>query len=846
MSDYELALKNKLKLKEICGTCGQPVAETKRTGTITGWIFEDNYKALADKWVCQCGKADAAPQTDLHADQATKFGLAGASKPDAPILPSKISTRDMAKPDFSESGKAMQSFSVPSSEKRKSAEAAFKQLQTAKAPASKAPSPPPEVVAGKWRIVAPLGFGQLGETYTALSIENNKEVVVKIMDRNIAANPRIGKRFLQECEKAAALQHKNIIEILDFGRLPDGTPYVVSEHGDHTLASVIQREGFLDVADALRVADEICSGLIEAHNYEIIHRGLKPENVIISTENQAKLSDIGVAKALPVAGREAQNLTATSYKFADPLYMPPEQCQGQQLDERSDIYSLGCILYQALTGKLPFGSKKGIQLALAHLCDPPRTFSRAMFNCDIPEDVERVVMKCLEKDPKRRYKSVASLQHDLRLLLQSKKPKASSFPPSKPSSFPTSKPSSVTSSKPSSITPSKTSATTPSKPSSFPASSYKKPQHEPEGNPYSVGKQKTYPASTAYSHPEPDEPSYDFKVESKIRKSVLIGAAIAFTMISLVLLLPIADKLKLFPSSEQAPNSVPLSDIKHISEDDLTRAIHSEGVQIQALSTNKLTPPSVTDNSSSIDTNELFLYPRPPKAASQIKPQLSMKEQNLISELSKRTFQSPMFSAASEISYKELAEAYINSNDWESALGALQRLNHIQKHNGKNNIWTLTKLVEASYNTYNDGVVSMYADDAMNRLQALQAGSSTDNQAVQKAALISAGLSLQEFRYTNAEAILQKFSSSKHATNQFLNLQAETVAAYASSRETYPRGNISGLVLAVNKLQSFNQPEQILFRAKAEYALATVYDETTSDTRALRHISERRNLISTK
>lgn len=356
-----------IELSAICQTCGKPKQQSRKR-SITGWIFEEQYTAMTDRWACLCEKID-------------EVAYKNENRSSGETHESNIDDR----------------------------------LHT--------------VIGDRWLLTERIGTGPIGATYEASEKAGSESALVKLTNRELSANPRIVKRFLQEGKKAQALIHPNILHVIESGMMEDGSGFLVYEHyRGQSLREVIDKEGFLDVEEALLLGIAVCDALEVAHKQDILHRGVKPTNIIF-WEDEVKLMDFGIDKALPTEGKEARQLTRTqSCKFASPDYSSPEQCLGEQLTPQSDIYSLGVVLYEALTGKRPFKGKNGLLVACQHIMDEPPAFKKIMFNCDIPQTVETVVRQMLCKEPNDRYKSVEDLRDDLELLLAHKTPRAQPKP----------------------------------------------------------------------------------------------------------------------------------------------------------------------------------------------------------------------------------------------------------------------------------------------------------------------------------------------------------------------------------------------------------------------------------
>lgn len=398
--DPESKLLSAIEIKETCADCGKPVSAPSRPGSMTGWIFNSEYKAITERWTCTCNAKSVQTTGKASASAARNAKLS------EPLPPANAD--NAAKLNF-------QAFEAKLKlEQKNQAQQEHKEQEFS-----------PLSIDGKWRTTSIIGTGPLGCVYKGESTTDLQSVAIKILSPIVSKNPRIVKRFLQECEKASALHHGNMATVYDYGMLPDGSAYAVYELLENNLASELKKQGFIDSDDVLNMFIQICDALAMSHRADVVHRGIKPTNILLQSDKKPRLIDFGVAKALPSGGKEAQLLTATSYVFGDPLYMSPEQCHGERLDGRSDIYSIGCVMHEALTGKRPFHKKSGLQLAIAHLCEPPPPFSKIMFNCDISEDIESIVMTAIEKNPADRYQTIKELQADLILVRDGKRIKKS-------------------------------------------------------------------------------------------------------------------------------------------------------------------------------------------------------------------------------------------------------------------------------------------------------------------------------------------------------------------------------------------------------------------------------------
>jgi serine/threonine-protein kinase len=268
---------------------------------------------------------------------------------------------------------------------------------------------------GQYRLRRRLGAGGMGEVYLAEHQLLKRPCAVKFIRRDEAADPRAQERFESEVRLTATLSHPNTVEIYDYGRAEDGTYYYVMEYlPGLSLAELVERYGPLPPARVAYLLRQVCGSLREAHAAGLIHRDIKPSNIIASRrggmDDVAKLLDFGLVGSATTA--RAGDLHTDGQVLGTPLFMSPEQATGRpELDERSDIYSLGAVAYYLLTGRPPFQGTDGIAVLFAHARDPVVPPSRVRIG--IPKDLERVVMLCLAKDPAERYPDAASLERAL-------------------------------------------------------------------------------------------------------------------------------------------------------------------------------------------------------------------------------------------------------------------------------------------------------------------------------------------------------------------------------------------------------------------------------------------------
>ena len=260
----------------------------------------------------------------------------------------------------------------------------------------------------RYEILEKIGVGGMAEVYKAKCHKLNRLVAIKVLKKEFCDDENFVARFKAEAQAAAGLSHPNVVSIFDVGDEGE-LHYIVMELVEGiTLKEYIQKKGKLEIREAIGITIQIVQGIGAAHERHIVHRDIKPQNVIISKEGKVKVTDFGIAKA-------ASSNTINSDAVGSVYYFSPEQARGGYSDERSDIYSLGISLYEMLTGKVPFDGDSTVSIALAHLNNemiPPRQLDPL-----IPISLEKIILKATQKKPERRYNSVTELITDLRKAL---------------------------------------------------------------------------------------------------------------------------------------------------------------------------------------------------------------------------------------------------------------------------------------------------------------------------------------------------------------------------------------------------------------------------------------------
>jgi eukaryotic-like serine/threonine-protein kinase len=272
-----------------------------------------------------------------------------------------------------------------------------------------------QVVNGKYLVEALIGRGGMGRVYKARHLTLDRPVVLKMLHRGFSADPAVAERFHREAKAASRLDHPNSIAVLDFGQAEDGTLFMAMEYlAGKDLARVIGEEFPLGDARIIRIGAQILSALAEAHARGVVHRDLKPENVMVEPRREepdfVKVLDFGIAK---ISGRNEQRITQAGLVCGTPEYMSPEQAQGKELDARSDLYSVGVILYQMMAGQLPFESDTPVGFLTKHLAEPPVPPSRRRPDLAVSPALEALVLRALEKSPDARQPSADAMRQEL-------------------------------------------------------------------------------------------------------------------------------------------------------------------------------------------------------------------------------------------------------------------------------------------------------------------------------------------------------------------------------------------------------------------------------------------------
>jgi serine/threonine protein kinase len=274
-----------------------------------------------------------------------------------------------------------------------------------------------KTIADRYEILDLAGKGGMSVVYRAKHLLTQKIVALKLMHPHLLADDNAVRRFQQEAKAASRLHHPNAISVEDMGVTEDGQPFLTMDYLDGLpLSDVIKTWGKMDPERCIHIFVQVCAALAHAHEQRIVHRDLKPSNVMLvrSDENPdfVKVVDFGIAKILPEGG-EVLKLTATGDVFGSPLYMSPEQCMGHQLDARSDIYSMGCLMYEALTGKAPHEGNNALETMYKHTNLAAPSLAEIDADPRLIQRLDHILQKCMAKVPEQRYQSMLELKDDL-------------------------------------------------------------------------------------------------------------------------------------------------------------------------------------------------------------------------------------------------------------------------------------------------------------------------------------------------------------------------------------------------------------------------------------------------
>ncbi len=263
-----------------------------------------------------------------------------------------------------------------------------------------------QVINDRYEIIRSIGEGGMANVYLGYDTILDRNVAIKVLRGDLSNDEKFVRRFQREALSASSLAHPNIVEVYDVGE-DDGLYYIVMEYIEgKTLKQLLKKRGTLTLSEAIDIMLQLTDGMAHAHDSYIIHRDLKPQNIMIKDDGQIKITDFGIAMAL-----NSTQLTQTNSVMGSVHYLPPEQASGKGCTIKSDIYSMGIIFYELLSGSLPFRGDNAVEIALKHMRDPLPSLKEE--NESIPQSIENIIMKATAKNPKNRYEDARSMHEDL-------------------------------------------------------------------------------------------------------------------------------------------------------------------------------------------------------------------------------------------------------------------------------------------------------------------------------------------------------------------------------------------------------------------------------------------------
>lgn len=403
-------------LKETCDACQKPLVKST-SGDVTTWLFKGLF--------CACNEIPAEPKETI----TTFFPPEGVDSWSPPPetanheplrfeFPSRKAVVNQTRKSVHQNIRLVPpaaTFNL--TEAGEDAEGADNKSDTAEETHRLAQSDPEKLIGktlGQYRITAYIGNGSSGHLFKGHHETSRQIVAIKLITPAPSFGKRHNERILADARVAQKLENDKLLAVYDAGITDDQLPYIVTEFFEgKRLTDVLKTKGPLVENDAIKLFMQICEGLNHAHYMGVMHRDIRPNNIRIDSDDNVKVVDCGTSKNIPDPERETRYFTETGFEYGDARYMSPEQCRGAKTDYRSDIYSLGCLMYECLSGKTPFTAEKNSMLIYKHIKKRPRTLSTRFPDLQVSQDLENLVMRCLEKEPDDRYQSVSDLIDDL-------------------------------------------------------------------------------------------------------------------------------------------------------------------------------------------------------------------------------------------------------------------------------------------------------------------------------------------------------------------------------------------------------------------------------------------------
>ncbi len=277
------------------------------------------------------------------------------------------------------------------------------------------------VIQNRYEVEEPIGRGGMSSVYRARDLASGEKVAFKVMHAHLLDNPANVRRFRREAQAANKVRHPHAVKIFDVGVTPNGSPYIIMDYLDGpSLSDVIEKEGKLPIERCLKIFIQACEGMSHVHELGVLHRDLKPSNIVLvkegDDEDYVKVVDFGIAKVLAEEARSTLSKTPTGHALGSPPYMSPEQCRGIVVDKRADVYSMGCLMYEALTGRVPLEGETIVETMYKQVHELPKSLAGVEADVRLVERLEKILFRALSKDPNNRQQSMDELKLELEAL----------------------------------------------------------------------------------------------------------------------------------------------------------------------------------------------------------------------------------------------------------------------------------------------------------------------------------------------------------------------------------------------------------------------------------------------